>query len=1588
MESLSGMSEIDLHNQLQASASTSMQKHTEIINGLLYGILTIHTNNANSHTAGGGGGGSGPSSISATELFRHMNFVARDSLALAVRQTRYFCSLIHFHRIRPQVREQLLWLVGQLTEIKVHGVEQLYMVLLRQIRGGDTSPANVQHAEAMLRLLQSHMQPWLYSVPALIAYSCFTYLRVMLDHGRFTALRQQEATFCAKLLRDRFRDCSDVGRDLVRALQDVARIKEIEEIWVDLLYTPEKLNPQLEGIHQLMATPSKDIYLASRLTFDMEHRLLHILKHINVGNHHRNLQWFIDRFLAGPDAETLHSDIIRYICGVYHPTNAVLASSIVPRYVLIGSLIRVIRSNVAAANVKLALFYDWLFFDPARDSIMNIEPAMLLMEKSVERYPYITAILLEFLHFTVENYYPPLRDYIHKHVGMAAQAIVDKGVIRSFRLMYRAQSLGEYHPVRDYMLSIFPAQVGDLAESAAGSTLGGTSTESADDHHSATQAMGEGSESVDEFETSPPHSGYMAQGIAGEDDDDEARAEGRRSRSLSRESSREPMQTDGEGQTESLELDEEGGQDEIMESSSVDLTSQQQQHPQPPKLQNPSVLSDWTITDDISSEANSGKDIDSASVNAAPIPGASLWIFGSSLQEFKKAFEADSEAPETAIMFQRIWEVYGDVAGAGVEPEDMASEIGQEICALTLRTEVPATYVVPVGVKQMQEDNNAGAMDVLISCLWRATQRDGTDGALRVAQVFLRSEAEEDPGMRLLGMWYLIGLVRGQQQKALGAQMSMEQALQLYATYINASVKQDLEDQSKEEGANVMDDPAILAQKYLVRDLQLLQDQQLSVFEAVLPLVLQHLPDLVPRSEAFLRLVLALATPAQIYRLSMGLFRREFSLLSIPTHPQDSASTSLVKEEMQEAEGKRRTKTTRTTKRKPAHAHPQEVEEVDSNEQSVKDPLEPKITRAVIDVLGETLEWESYEQLGVWQLAQSEIGGVSDAVATLLSADWIPEMNIRMTAEALSGVLNLVHSLTLTPPTVRLGRAVVRIASQTELLSDEMKEFCETSVARWANGYPDHLAAILLSLCERTAEPVETLSTSGTDGDMEMEDVSFSKPVASSKGAGKNTRAKNGSAAAAAAAAAATAAATATAKTELNPKQRREQAIQLRVALMLFQAWWSNVGSSPLAPTQQQFLRIWSTRVKEQVQEALTESFGASEKSSWPKEWWVKAEDGGKSWRKNGKRVGTRDSASDNDGSSSHTDDDDREGEPENSEDEDEAGVKDSNDDNEDENDDKMSDVDNESEEEQQSSDSDKRTKDRKRFGGAAGSTGSSRRNSPKIASGAAAFANNNSSSQSTKKGPITGSVAAGVLNSRSRGKNSPAPTANNKKPVAKKGGSNRKRRVSEDEQEEEEEEQDDDAEGEEEDAEEEDDDNSGQESEVEEEEEEEEKEAASKKTRSKKAAKKSTKATVSKTRSSSRNKVTKPAATRNGRRRQIKDEDEEDEEKSDDNSSEEEEEDENGDDQDDEEGDQGSDQDQDGSDDDQDDDDEELEKGKLPLYSQRRAAASANSKLMTKASPASSSSSSASSSGIKSKAATAKRRGKRRIPSDDESDD
>ena len=54
---------------------------------------------------------------------------------------------------------------------------------------------------------------------------------------------------------------------------------------------------------------------------------------------------------------------------------------------------------MAAATAKLALFWDWLFYDKKNEnsSIMNIEPAILVMQHSMKPHLQITVSLLDFL---------------------------------------------------------------------------------------------------------------------------------------------------------------------------------------------------------------------------------------------------------------------------------------------------------------------------------------------------------------------------------------------------------------------------------------------------------------------------------------------------------------------------------------------------------------------------------------------------------------------------------------------------------------------------------------------------------------------------------------------------------------------------------------------------------------------------------------------------------------------------------------------------------------------------------------------------------------------------------------------------------------------------------------------------------------------------------------------------------------------------------------------------------------------------------------------------------------------------------------
>lgn len=415
-----GLSEKDAHDAINR-ALLKDKGYEDISLGLLVSILSDPLNAAKS--------------------YRDLTLITRDGFGLVLGNLSQIV-LERYLRFTDTVKTQLIWVLREMIKNAVSNVDNLCWNLMRHAAGGDVSPKNIALTESLLDVFIEY-RSWLDKFPFLIASVVYTYLRLIEDHhGPLLAtLRQKEVTFIVTILRERFNDCLVIGRDLVRLLQNVARIPEIEQLWKDILTNPKSLSVNFIGILQLLQTRTSRRFLQSRLTPDMEKKLVFLTSQVRFGHHKRYQDWFQRQYLATPESQSLRCDIIRFIVGVIHPTNELLCSDIIPRWAVIGWLLTTCTSPVAVSNAKLALFYDWLFFDSERDNIMNIEPAILVMHHSMRSHPAVSATLLDFLCRIISNFYPPLTDKVRAGIFSSLRQILDKRVLSSLLPLFNNPKL-------------------------------------------------------------------------------------------------------------------------------------------------------------------------------------------------------------------------------------------------------------------------------------------------------------------------------------------------------------------------------------------------------------------------------------------------------------------------------------------------------------------------------------------------------------------------------------------------------------------------------------------------------------------------------------------------------------------------------------------------------------------------------------------------------------------------------------------------------------------------------------------------------------------------------------------------------------------------------------------------------------------------------------------------------------------------------------------------------------------------------------------------------------------------------------------
>ncbi|XP_076035638.1 integrator complex subunit 3 isoform X2 [Oratosquilla oratoria] len=416
-----GLTEKESHDVLNR-ALDDKKTHDDVCLGLLVGILSDQQN--------------------AQRLYHDLTLLSRDSLKVVTE------TLIHqiigerFSRLQDGVRRQLLWLVKELVKSGVNNVEGVVWCLLRQIAGGDVSPKNVWLAESLVDILREN-RPWLDKFPVIVASVAYTYLRILEDHHgqQYASLRQKETTFVVGLLRERFQDCLMIGRDLVRLLQNVARIPEIEALWRDILHSPQSLAPNFTGVQQLLQMRTSRRFFVVRLTPEMEKKMVFLCTDVKFGTQKRYQEWFQRQYLNTPESQTLRCDLIRFIIGCIHPSNEVLCSDIIPRWAVIGWLLSSCTSPVATANSKLSLFFDWLFYNTETDNIMNIEPGILVMYHSMRPHPVLTTTLLDFLCRIIPNFHPPLADKVRLGVTSSLRQILEKRVVQSLEPLFDNQRM-------------------------------------------------------------------------------------------------------------------------------------------------------------------------------------------------------------------------------------------------------------------------------------------------------------------------------------------------------------------------------------------------------------------------------------------------------------------------------------------------------------------------------------------------------------------------------------------------------------------------------------------------------------------------------------------------------------------------------------------------------------------------------------------------------------------------------------------------------------------------------------------------------------------------------------------------------------------------------------------------------------------------------------------------------------------------------------------------------------------------------------------------------------------------------------------
>lgn len=412
---IGSLSEKEAHDALLQLTSESKAMFETVTGGLLFGLLTDPPN--------------------AQKYFNWLSMIANDG---------WFCALCNvnmilfeiYPRMKFEVREQCWFFFREAIKFNVPKIDNVLINLIRNANDGSDLKEICALLNAVTNLLNSNYS-WLEGLKpraSLIPVTLQTLSRFICDLSTYPqcdALRTQMITLCSWLLRERFTDCMQLGRDLVLVLLRVAKVPQFNAIWKQLLTEPNKLSPNCSGVEDLMSRPCANFQIY-RVTVAMQRKMEFIMNKLKPGAYEKHIEWFRLKHLSNAEAGNLRAEAVRCATFISWPANEtppLFAHEM--RAILISSLL-VGANNVEAQWCKLHLFWDWLCFDPAvQGGHLLIEPGFSVMRHLLHGQPLIVNSLLDFLIRMSTDLYPQIQARVIASVTNAFKALADHNVAGS-----------------------------------------------------------------------------------------------------------------------------------------------------------------------------------------------------------------------------------------------------------------------------------------------------------------------------------------------------------------------------------------------------------------------------------------------------------------------------------------------------------------------------------------------------------------------------------------------------------------------------------------------------------------------------------------------------------------------------------------------------------------------------------------------------------------------------------------------------------------------------------------------------------------------------------------------------------------------------------------------------------------------------------------------------------------------------------------------------------------------------------------------------------------------------------------------------